>query len=1832
MKGKRGEEMEVSKGIRAFKEILIRVILLIVIILFVSMLSPMQSVLTDHFERYDVDMPLKGERYHYDHVTFSPHQVFYPPLKVEDPEYKIPYGTPWFRCFFKDTEAALKFEVKKAWVAYQFVHEEPTSVQASIREKSVTFAEVVPGMDIQYTIESDSVLEEIILYEPQIMADLVQEITFKGVTPVKKDGGIYFSNGETFLFCIPPPIMYELGNKDVTCTGLHYELEVVDNTYYLRKVIDEEGLNWLSDPERVYPVVIDATTQSFADPWENSGLQPYGQYFQNLSEYVSPSTGSLTVKQTDFSLPGRGLDLAITRVYTTPAVFSTGCRAACAEGSTFVPDYEDGPYNIECPFTDVGNGWQLNFPQIGDEYIHFLDGTMYKKSSANHTGHHFTYENNVLTTSSGIEYHFTTGVLTSVTDPDGNTITFGYSGGRLTSITDTVGRVVNLSYNSKGQLIQMSYNSYTVTYSYSGEALASVTDPLGRVTSYLYDQRNNWLLTRISYPPGGYTDYTYSYFSQEVEPPDPFGCYEYRKYHITDQAVYSPGLVNHTTYAYEGDYDCISLTGEKIFNSQNLLQVMHEHCINSNALVDQHVIKNAGGTQLRRVDYTYSVRKEVIQEEVYMGTSYAYTQKYLHDSWGNVIYRENGEGEKMYYSYAHTDSEKIFRDSDGNIPEFSNQFYGCSIRSHIHTALLGSVSIQDARVIETYCSYDSSGHLIETRQLFQESADYSVFSGVFDETGQTTFPVDLTGVTLGGDAILKITGLPTPNEITKTETHSEYKYCTWLNQGYWSGKYFYAKYVSKGPNPVTDYEKIGPFIHYPGTPGYKSYTTWVSGYNQYVKTTYAELEDKYPEQVEYNLDGTWHSITTNLENRTVYYSIPVEELMNGQNTLQFQESSSWTTKFNWELYVPYAVQPVEDVSTECTYDSYGNLTSVTDALSNTTHYGYDTQYHAYLTSITNALNNTVTATYDFTRGFLTSVTDAKGNTISFEYDILGRATKKINPDLTEKEAVYNDQNNTVTIYDELDHYMIRYYDGINRLTKIEWYITETLNLTETYTLNYLDKVKTKTDPGGHTYSFEYDSLGRLTRIFNPDSTFVEAQYTDATNTVSVFDENQHKKEYHYDWVGQLLWVKEYTDSQNYYLTQYTYDNLGQLTSLTDANQNTTSYTYDSMFGVTQTTYPDSTTEKFSYDASGNVLQSTNASGTTTLTYDAIYQLIGIQYPDLSSTTIAYDANSNRISMTDSEGQSSYTYNNRNCLTSETRTIEGESYAVSYQYDSASRIVSITYPDQSIITYEYDSLNRLTTIPGYAQFSYNNLLLASMTYSNGVVTTYQYDSRLRPVTLYARKDATDLLLMNYQYDPANNIQQLEYNRRSPDQQWLQSVETFEYDWLNRLVSAEGDYGSLSYSYDPVGNRLSLNDLTYTYNSMNELLSISDGTTFTYDELGNTLTKTDNADTWTYIHDVRNKLTQVLKNQKIITQYTYDGDGRRIKKIEWVESLQEYHTTIYVYSGLRVLYEKNLDTDQEATYVYGPTGRIAKKVSGLMSYYHRDQLGSTRLVTDESGNPVSEMSYKPFGETEKTGGDGETCLYTGKDDDSTGLYYFGARYYDPETGRWIERDFRGGILENPVSLNRYVYCYNNPLLYVDPDGLAPDVHDWSATIVYAAGIGGSLLLGLSGVGTPAAVLWGGGAVIWRLWLAKNWTCKTTVSEGKVLIKIFARGNTPGIGEYHGSITIDQDDTGSYKGDIRNDSTTLVVVDIIHLGSGTLDLILSGSGSILLNVYGSGNVIITIDEDCTAPIIVNALGSGTITVYVPEGSSVCITGSGNVDVEYYDPEDEEDEEDES
>ncbi|MEK6860705.1 MAG: RHS repeat-associated core domain-containing protein, partial [Nanoarchaeota archaeon] len=132
---------------------------------------------------------------------------------------------------------------------------------------------------------------------------------------------------------------------------------------------------------------------------------------------------------------------------------------------------------------------------------------------------------------------------------------------------------------------------------------------------------------------------------------------------------------------------------------------------------------------------------------------------------------------------------------------------------------------------------------------------------------------------------------------------------------------------------------------------------------------------------------------------------------------------------------------------------------------------------------------------------------------------------------------------------------------------------------------------------------------------------------------------------------------------------------------------------------------------------------------------------------------------------------------------------------------------------------------------------------------------------------------------------------------------------------------------------------------------------------------------------------------------------------------------------------------------------------KDPDGKKFFYHPDHLGSTDLVTDESGNVVEESTYEPYGEI-IDGGDSR-FLYTAKElDKGTGLYYYGARYYDPLFMHFIQCELIKPDIYNPQALNCYAYALNNPYKYVDPEGL------WAVQVgpVLSGGIG----LGNFGIG--------------------------------------------------------------------------------------------------------------------------------------------------------------------
>jgi RHS repeat-associated protein len=528
---------------------------------------------------------------------------------------------------------------------------------------------------------------------------------------------------------------------------------------------------------------------------------------------------------------------------------------------------------------------------------------------------------------------------------------------------------------------------------------------------------------------------------------------------------------------------------------------------------------------------------------------------------------------------------------------------------------------------------------------------------------------------------------------------------------------------------------------------------------------------------------------------------------------------------------------------------------------------------------------------------------------------------------------------------------------------------------------------------------------------------------------SNYDENRHRVDFSYDAMGRVTGVKEYYSTSNYYGTSYTYDGLGNLAKSVDAKGQTITYTHDDLNRITLTIYPDGFNETRTYDSVNNLVAKRDPNGNTvTYGYDAFNRMTNETYPDGSKATFSYDKNNNIISLSYKGNSATFTYDSRNRETSETWTIGGSQYTLGYGYDGVGNMVSTTYPDGTLVKYSIDPLNRIGNVTSggttLASFAYtNSSMISKITYGNGVQTTYTYDQRNRPMRVKVVQGASTLLDLNYTFDPVGNVAGI-------------NTESYTYDFLNRQTIATGPWGTVKYGYDGVGNRLWLykspTNTTYGYGAYDRLTSVG-STTYTYDNNGNLKTQTSGSTTTSYFYDFDNRLTKVTQNSSTLGNYTYSASGTRIQKIE------SGITTVFLNKGVSVLYEKQTSGGSTVTdYVYMGSRMLAKLSGSSIYYFHQDALGSSRLVTTGSTTSFS-SNYQPFGPQYGASGSDPTYKYTDKPQDAaTGLYYFGARYYNTTIGRFISRDPAGPQTKDPQSLNPYAYARNNPETLTDPTG--------------------------------------------------------------------------------------------------------------------------------------------------------------------------------------------------
>lgn len=212
-----------------------------------------------------------------------------------------------------------------------------------------------------------------------------------------------------------------------------------------------------------------------------------------------------------------------------------------------------------------------------------------------------------------------------------------------------------------------------------------------------------------------------------------------------------------------------------------------------------------------------------------------------------------------------------------------------------------------------------------------------------------------------------------------------------------------------------------------------------------------------------------------------------------------------------------------------------------------------------------------------------------------------------------------------------------------------------------------------------------------------------------------------------------------------------------------------------------------------------------------------------------------------------------------------------------------------------------------------------------------------------------------------------------------------------------------------------------------------------TVYTYDANGNQITKTADGKTETNTYDGLNQLIGFTDGETTAS-YTYDVDGLRLSKTV------DGKTTKHVWDGNQQLVADVLDSELYSANCYlRGTNLVATysyqngEKSGY-TYYTQNAHGDVVNLTDATGAITKSYTYDAFG-VEKNIDDSDTNAfrYCGEYYDSeSGTIYLRARYYDPSTGRFISRDSYAGKNSDPLSLNLYTYCHNNPIFYADPKG--------------------------------------------------------------------------------------------------------------------------------------------------------------------------------------------------
>ena len=830
------------------------------------------------------------------------------------------------------------------------------------------------------------------------------------------------------------------------------------------------------------------------------------------------------------------------------------------------------------------------------------------------------------------------------------------------------------------------------------------------------------------------------------------------------------------------------------------------------------------------------------------------------------------------------------------------------------------------------------------------------------------------------------------------------------------------------------------------------------------------------------------------------------------------------------------------------YDSMGNITSIIAPSGSTSYYEYD--IYSNLSKYTDELGNSSLYEYDLNQNLI-KITYPDNTSVLFKYDPLNRLTSKINQLGAVTSFNYNYRGDLVCITDHLNNSTSFEYDQNGNLLKS----TNPLGAVTSFEYDAMNRTLSTTDPEGLTTYYSYDINGRLVKTTKND----KSEYMDYNlngNLIKYSDYNLATYYFKYDQMDRLIQITNPLGGSKH----ISYNHSGKITSVTDELGNTTSYSYNNGL-LSHVLTPNNDSFFYDYDSCLNLtnLHVSHNFGPKQLInsfkYDPKSQLTSQISPMGLETYYKYDSTGHLIEKgVSGKPIAKYAYDPAGNLLNLERFKDSEYQSVSYKYDSLNRLIQMI-DHLGVTDYQYDAIGRLISVSDYKNktlhYSWSDSnLKKSMSYPDGSILNYSYDTnRISSLTLNDR-------VISYEYDATGNVTQIfpsgfkkfakfdtlgniselnvydNYNSlisslsfsynlqgkcisKTINSQDKLSCESYRYDKMGQLIESSDLSGAFTrYSYDPLGNRLSKisnnSTTSYTFNADNQLTSISSsGENFlghnltsallSYDDTGNLTSFCANSGdiSLNFQFSAANKLSKVTSNLNgLISQvkYAYDGSDRRVSKT--LNDLDTLHFVNDITSDFDDIISISSSHSQKLFVNFKET---LLDVNDDITYINNESFAPLFLVKDDSIiNPISldihgsPLDYTPslpskkaynqdiqpmpsqlprhnlFINPNKSSIDSSlttshlepipsfsspahsfTPVYSSpltsfsgySDELDFGLCFANARFYMPFISRFTQLDSNMGDLTNPLSLNYYIHCYNDPVNFLDLDGHVP-----------------------------------------------------------------------------------------------------------------------------------------------------------------------------------------------